>query len=53
VIFVKGLLERLSFRGLEWTYLVIPLSILAIAASTRLLQFEDEVPAAKSKEADE
>ncbi len=53
VVFVKGLLERLSFRGLEWTYLVIPLSILAIAASTRLLQFEDEVPAAKSKEADE
>ena len=49
VIFVKGLLERLSFRGLEWTYLVIPLSILAIAASTRLLQFEDEVPT-KNKE---
>lgn len=44
VIFVKGLLERLSFRALEWTYLVIPLSILAIAASTRLLQFEDEAP---------
>ncbi len=41
VVFVKGLLERLSFRGLEWTYLVIPLSILALAASTRLLQFED------------
>ncbi|NJL45913.1 MAG: YqhA family protein [Leptolyngbyaceae cyanobacterium SM2_3_12] len=45
VVFVKGLLERLSFRGLEWTYLVIPLSILAIAASTRLLQFDDEAPA--------
>lgn len=44
VIFVKGLLERLSFKGLEWTYLVIPLSILAIAASTRLLQFEEEAP---------
>ena len=44
VIFVKGLLERLSFRGLEWTYLVIPLSILAIAASTRLLQFDSEQP---------
>ena len=42
VIFVKGLLERLSFKGLEWTYLVIPLSILAIAASTRLLQFDSE-----------
>ena len=52
VVFVKGLLERLSFRGLEWTYLVIPLSILAIAASTRLLQFEEETPATK-KEADE
>jgi uncharacterized membrane protein YqhA len=50
VVFVKGLLERLSFRSLEWTYLVIPLSTLAIAASTRLLQ---EAPEAKSKEADE
>ncbi|MFQ4135946.1 YqhA family protein [Nodosilinea sp. PGN35] len=44
VVFVKGLLERLSFRGLEWTYLVIPLSILALAASTRLLQFESAAP---------
>lgn len=49
VIFVKGLLERLSFRGLEWTYLVIPLSILALAASTRLLQFEG-AEGAKAKE---
>jgi uncharacterized membrane protein YqhA len=49
VIFVKGLLERLSFRSLEWTYLVIPLSILAIAASTRLLQFEDEFSANKKE----
>lgn len=53
VIFVKGLLERLSFRGLEWTYLVIPLSILAIAASTRLLQFDEEVPASKGKDGQE
>ncbi len=53
VVFVKGLLERLSFRALEWTYLVIPLSILAIAASTRLLHSEDEEPKAKSNEADE
>ena len=52
VIFVKGLLERLSFRGLEWTYLVIPLSILALAASTRLLQFEG-ADTAKSKESEE
>lgn len=52
VIFVKGLLERLSFRGLEWTYLVIPLSILALAASTRLLQFEG-ADGAKSKESEE
>jgi uncharacterized membrane protein YqhA len=51
VVFVKGLLERLSFRGLEWTYLVIPLSILALAASTRLLQFEGN-DAAKQKESD-
>lgn len=50
VIFVKGLLERLSFRGLEWTYLVIPLSILAIAASTRLLQFEGEDKSSLSEE---
>lgn len=48
VIFVKGLLVRLSFRSLEWTYLVIPLSILAIAASTRLLQFESEDKSSKS-----
>lgn len=53
VIFVKGLLERLSFRSLEWTYLVIPLSILAIAASTRLLQFEDEVSANKKEHSHE
>jgi uncharacterized membrane protein YqhA len=52
VVFVKGLLERLSFRGLEWTYLVIPLSILALAASTRLLQFEG-AETAKRKEAEE
>ncbi|NEQ43951.1 MAG: YqhA family protein [Leptolyngbya sp. SIOISBB] len=53
VIFVKGLLERLSFQGLEWTYLVIPLSILAIAASTRLLQFDNEEEAAPPREAEE
>jgi uncharacterized membrane protein YqhA len=52
VVFVKGLLERLSFRGLEWTYLVIPLSILALAASTRLLQFEEAAPT-QTKEGDE
>ncbi len=52
VVFVKGLLERLSFRGLEWTYLVIPLSILALAASTRLLQFEG-AEGAKAKESEE
>jgi uncharacterized membrane protein YqhA len=53
VIFVKGLLERLSFRGLEWTYLVIPLSILAIAASTRLLQFESEKETASVSKTDD
>jgi uncharacterized membrane protein YqhA len=52
VIFVKGLLERLSFQTLEWTYLVIPLSILSIAASTRLLQFEAEEVAPEPREAD-
>jgi len=51
VIFVKGLLERLSFRSLEWTYLVIPLSIVAIAASTRLLQFDSEKSASAPEEA--
>lgn len=54
VVFVKGLLERLSFQSLEWTYLVIPLSILAIATSTRLLQLDRKEPAepSKQKEAD-
>ncbi|MEB3291234.1 MAG: YqhA family protein [Leptolyngbya sp.] len=52
VIFVKGLLERLAFRGLEWNYLVIPLSILALAASTRLLQFEG-VDDAKHRDSEE
>ncbi len=33
---------RLSFNGLGWTYLAISFSILAIAASTRLWQFERE-----------
>lgn len=37
-------------QGLAWTYLVIPLSILAIAASTRLLQFDSEEDSAQSKE---
>ncbi|WP_204141202.1 YqhA family protein [Halomicronema sp. CCY15110] len=50
VIFVKGLLERLSFRSLEWTYLVIPLSILAIAASTRLLRFDSEESVSATEE---
>ena len=40
IIFVKGLLMQLSFQELEWTYLVIPLLILAIAASPRRWQFE-------------
>ena len=31
---------QLSFQELEWTYLVIQLLILAIAASPRLWQFE-------------
>ncbi|WP_201279075.1 YqhA family protein [Leptolyngbya iicbica] len=53
VVFVEGLLERLSFRSLEWTYLVIPLSILAIAASTRLLQFASEEEPPTSSEAKE
>jgi uncharacterized membrane protein YqhA len=42
VIFVNGLLERWSFWSLEWTDWVISLSILAIAASTRLWQFASE-----------
>jgi uncharacterized membrane protein YqhA len=58
VVFVKGLLVRLSFQNLEWTYLVIPISILAIATSTRLLQLDHEDPAASApadsvKEADQ
>ncbi|MDJ0707419.1 MAG: YqhA family protein [Leptolyngbyaceae cyanobacterium MO_188.B28] len=37
VVFVKGLLETVSTTGLHWDFLVIPLSIVAIALSIRLM----------------
>ena len=37
VVFVKGLLENLSTTGLQWNFLVIPISIVAIALSIRLM----------------
>jgi uncharacterized membrane protein YqhA len=40
VVFVKGLLEQVSTTGLRWEYLVIPLSIVAIALSLKLMNLE-------------
>ena len=37
VVFVKGLLENISTTGLQWEVLVIPISIVAIALSLRLM----------------
>ena len=37
VVFVKGLLETISTTGLRWNFLVIPISIVAIALSIRLM----------------
>jgi uncharacterized membrane protein YqhA len=42
VIFVKGLLERLATDVLHWEALVIPLSIVAIALSIKLMSFDEE-----------
>ncbi len=41
VIFVKRMLETVKSGNIEWTVLVIPLSIIAIALSTRLMSKED------------
>ena len=40
VIFVKRMLETIKIGNIEWQILVIPLSIIAIALSTRLMSFE-------------
>lgn len=42
VAFVKGLFERLSYSTLGWELLVVPLSIVAIALSTRLMKLDEE-----------
>lgn len=42
VVFVKGVLESVSPGNVRWEILAIPLSILAIAASNRLISFEKE-----------
>lgn len=42
VAFVKGLFERLIDGALSWELLVVPLSIVAIALATRLMNFDEE-----------
>lgn len=37
-----GLFERLSYSTLGWELLVVPLSIVAIALSTRLMRLDEE-----------
>jgi uncharacterized membrane protein YqhA len=41
VVFVKGLLENIATVGLKWEFLVIPLSIVAIALSLKLMNLEE------------
>jgi uncharacterized membrane protein YqhA len=42
VVFVKGMLEKVKLGNLEWQILIIPLSIMAIALSLRLMGSEGE-----------
>ena len=42
IVFVRNLAERLLSTGLRWEILVIPLSIVAIALSTKLMGFEED-----------
>ena len=42
ISFVRNLAERLLSTGLRWEILVIPLSIVAIALSTKLMGFEED-----------
>jgi len=42
VAFVKGLFEQLVDGTLNWELLVVPLSIVAIALATRLMNFDEE-----------
>ncbi len=41
VVFVKGLLEHLATTGLQWEVLVIPVSIVAIALSIKLMNLDE------------
>ncbi len=42
ISFVRNLAEGLLSKGLRWEILVIPLSIVAIALSTKLMGFESD-----------
>jgi uncharacterized membrane protein YqhA len=41
-VFIKGVLEHLTIQNMNWNLLVIPLSVLAIALSVRLMLPEDK-----------
>ena len=42
VVYVKELLENISTIGLHWEFLVIPISIVAIAFSLKLMNLDEE-----------
>lgn len=42
VIYVKGLLGHISTIGLQWEFLIIPISILAIALSLKLMNLDKD-----------
>ncbi|MGK7929203.1 MAG: YqhA family protein [Spirulina sp.] len=42
VIFVKSLLEYIPTVGLQWEFLVIPITIVAIALSLKLMNLDEE-----------
>ena len=42
VMFVKGLLENIATTALQWEFLVIPISILAIALRIKLMNLDEE-----------
>ena len=41
VVFVKGLLENIATVGLQWEFLVLPISIVAIALSLKLMNLDE------------
>ena len=42
VVYVKGLLENIVTVGLKWEFLVLPISIVAIALSLKLMNLDEE-----------